>query len=80
MIIIIIYKEKTMEYLFDRFINFIDSKRDASINKLYNEFIYSVSDEEAEFISNNFMLFIKTGEAYRNAPVEVREMIKIPTS
>ena len=69
-----------MEKLFDRFVKFISDKRNTSLDKLYNEFIYTVSDKEAEFISDNFMLFIKTGEAYRNAPVEVREMIKIPTS
>lgn len=43
---------------------------------VYNEYIKKVPQEEKQFVSENFMLFIKCGENARLAPEPVQKIIK----
>ena len=47
-----------------------------AITTIYNHFIKSLSNEdEINFCKQNFMLFIQSGEATRNADNEVKKII-----
>lgn len=48
---------------------------DFNIERLYNRFILKLTDEEQTFAIENFMLFIKTAEAARDAIPEIKEKI-----
>lgn len=54
-----------MEYLFEQFSKLAIHYKDMDIHSLYNAFIQKISEDEASFVSDHFMLFIKTGEAAR---------------
>ena len=51
------------------------AKRIEAVN-VYNEYIKKVPQEEKQFVSENFMLFIKCGENARLAPDQVQKEIK----
>lgn len=63
-------------YLFEAFAKKALQQKDKDIIDLYNEYIKKVSPEEKQFVSENFMLFIKCGENARLAPDPVQKIIK----
>lgn len=63
-------------HLFEAFAKKALQQKDKDIIDLYNEYIKKVSPEEKQFVSENFMLFIKCGENARLAPDPVQKIIK----
>lgn len=51
-------------------------QKENDIIDVYNEYIKKVPQEEKQFVSENFMLFIKCGENARLAPEPVQNIIK----
>lgn len=45
------------------------------IDQVYNYYINTKNEEEAAWITEHFMLFIKAGEAARKTPAAVKRMI-----
>lgn len=63
-------------HLFEEFARKALQQKENDIIDVYNEFIKNVPQEEKQFVSENFMLFIKCGENARLAPAPVQNIIK----
>ena len=63
-------------HLFEEFARKALQQKENDIIDVYNEYIKSVPQEEKQFVSENFMLFIKCGENARLAPDPVQSIIK----
>lgn len=57
-----------MVYLVDEFCKLVLYHDNKTIDQLYNYFIQQKNDEEAKWMSEHFMLFVKAGQACRQAP------------
>lgn len=64
-----------MAYLIDAFCKIVLQHENKTVNQLYNYFIQKISDEESAWTTSHFMLFVKAGEACRQAPTALKEEI-----
>lgn len=64
-----------MTYLFNNFSKIALMYKDMDICDLYNRFLVSLNDKETQFVSDKFMLFIKTAEAARNTIPEIQNKL-----
>lgn len=63
-------------HLIEEFAKKALQQKENDIIDVYNEYIKKVPQEEKQFVSENFMLFIKCGENARLAPEPVQKIIK----
>ena len=63
-------------HLIEEFAQKALQQKENDIIDVYNEYIKKVPQEEKQFVSENFMLFIKCGENARLAPEPVQKIIK----
>lgn len=49
--------------------------KNESIDRLFNRFVQSLEKEEQQFANEQFMLFLKAGEAARDAIPEMQQKI-----
>ncbi len=64
-----------MQYLFKKFNQLTLHNNNKDIYNIYNYFISQLNDEESKFVSDHFMLFLKTAECSRNAISEIQSKI-----
>ena len=62
-------------HLFEEFAQKALQQKDKDIIEVYNEYIKKVPQEKKQFVSENFILFIKCGENARLAPDPVKKII-----
>lgn len=62
-----------IKYLTDKFAILVINNPNKSVITCYNYFIDKVSNEEARFITDNYILFIKLGETIRNNTDKIKE-------
>lgn len=60
-----------MTYLFDKFSKYALQNKDNKLTEVFNAMISQVTDEEAAFMEENFMLFLQIGESIRNADKKI---------
>lgn len=60
--------------LFNKFANYALKYKDASIYDIYNSFISMEDNETQKFMTANYMLMLKVGEAARNAAEPIQKM------
>lgn len=61
--------------LFDMFARKCLDAPDRNIVDLFNQFVGCAPDRSLDFITENFMIFLKTGEAIRSAPAQIQASI-----
>lgn len=64
-----------MSYLIDEFCKCIIMYPEQDVNRIYNNFIKTRKEEEVEWMTYNFMLFIKAGEAIRQTDPALKTVI-----
>lgn len=64
-----------MDKIIDKFVLFVFRYPEDDILGLFNRFVYSLTPEEQEEISNLAPLVIESGNAAREAPDMVRQLI-----
>lgn len=65
-----------MHYVVDRFVKYVLQYPDMDINEVFNRFVYLLSDEELEHLSEMFPLLMSAGEAARSASPCMQQKLK----
>lgn len=61
--------------LFDEFAFYALKYRDHDILEIFNKFVRLVDGRQRDYVSEHYILFLRTGEAARNAPEQIQELI-----
>ena len=61
--------------LFDEFAFYALKYEDHDIVEVFNKYIRLVDGEERNYVSEHYILFLRTGEAARNAPEQIQELL-----
>lgn len=61
--------------LFDLFAYYSLKYKQLDIIEIYNRFLRMINEKEQAEVSTHFPLFLKTGEAARNAPEEIQKIL-----
>ena len=64
-----------MLHLIDKYTKLCIKYSKYTLEQIFNGMIEECSDNEAEFMADNFILFIKCGENIRKCIPEIREQI-----
>lgn len=67
--------EAVAQTLFQQFTNMVLTYPDIEINRIYNNFIQGLTEEQRTFVTNNYALFIKCGLAAQSASPEVQQAL-----
>lgn len=62
--------------LFNKFANYVIKNPDSDIYSLYNMYISKENEETQKFMTANYMLMLKVGEAARSAAEPIQKMFK----
>ena len=63
------------EKLFDLFAYYSLKYKQLDIIEVYNRFLRVINEKEEKEVSAHLPLFLKTGEAARNAPNQIQEIL-----
>lgn len=61
--------------LFDEFAFYALKYKDHDIVEIFNKYIRLVDGKERDYVSEHYILFLRTGEAARNAPEQIQELL-----
>lgn len=65
-----------MHHVIDRFTGYVLQYPDMDINEIFNRFVYLLSDDELEHLSEIFPLLMSAGEAARCASPCMQKKLK----
>ena len=64
-----------MDKIIDKFVLFVFKNPEEDVLDLFNRFVYSLSPDEQERISDVIPLVIESGAATREAPEKIQQLI-----